>query len=110
MRPRLPHRIDIEQVKHTQDPRTGEIVTTWQTYCNNIPAKVTAMSGRELIAAQAEQSEINARIQVNFDPHIVPTMRAKHRGKIYSFHGVLPDHVTGLRWLTIPSTAGVNDE
>lgn len=110
MRPRLPHRIDIEQVVHAQDPTTGEVTTSWQLYRASVAAKVAALSGRELIAAQAEQSQVTARIQVNFDPLIVPTMRAKHRGQIYSFHGVLPDHVTGLKWLTIPATAGVNDE
>lgn len=110
MRPRLPHRIRLEQPVRAQDHITGEIVTEWQVYKESVAAKVTPISGREFMAAQAEQTEVVARIQVNYDPNITPTMRAWFRDKVYVLHGALPDNITGLKWLTLPVSEGVTDD
>ncbi len=110
MRPRLPHRIRLEQPVRAQDHITGEIVTEWQVYKESVAAKVTPLSGREFMSAQAEQAEVVARIQVNYDPNINPTMRAWFRDKVYVLHGALPDNITGLKWLTLPVSEGVTDD
>lgn len=110
MRARLPHVIELQQPDRVQDPITGEITTRWVTYRAAVAAKVTPLSGRELIAAQAEYAQMVARIQINYDANVTPAMRALFRGKIYVLHGALPDNVTGLQWLTLPVSEGVSDD
>ena len=36
-------------------------------------------------------------------------MRILHRGQVYNIAGLLPDRVSGLEYITIPVSAGVND-
>lgn len=36
-------------------------------------------------------------------------MRITHRGKVYNIAGVLPDNMSGLEYITLPVSEGVND-
>ncbi|KPB96501.1 Head-tail adaptor protein [Pseudomonas syringae pv. maculicola] len=36
-------------------------------------------------------------------------MRALHRGRIYNIHGALPDAKSGLEYLTLPVSEGLNN-
>lgn len=113
---RLRHRIVIEQKVTTRDPNTGAQITGWQPWITNedgsaksIAAEVTPLSARELIAAQAAQSQVSARITIRYRPGLLATMRIVHRGQVYNIAGVLPDNVSGLEYLTIPVSAGTNN-
>lgn len=109
MRPRLIHRIDIEHKTRVQNPVTLEITEGWAEYKSETAARVTFLSGKELLSAQAEHAEVVARIQVNYDAGLNSKMRAKFRGAWYQFHAVLPDNETGLRWQTIMVKTGLQD-
>lgn len=105
---RLRHRVRIEKPTHTQDPITGEMVLSWDLVAEKVPAAIEPLSAREFIAAQAVQSQVTTRIVIR-RREIDASMRIVHGGKVYNIHGVLPDAVSGLEYVTLPCSAGVND-
>jgi SPP1 family predicted phage head-tail adaptor len=105
---RLRHRIDIQQKQTAQDPMTGEQTESWVTLWDKVPAAIETLSAREFIAAQAVQSEIKARIVIRYRAGLDATMRILHGSKIYNPAAFLPDMDSGLSYLTIPCSEGVN--
>lgn len=106
---RLRHRIRIERPDYTQDPITGEMVLSWELVVEKVPAAIEPLSAREFIAAQATQSAVTARIVIRQRDDVDATMRIIHRGRIYNIRGVLADPKSGLEYLTLPCSMGVND-
>lgn len=106
---RLRHRVRIERPSYEQDPLTGEMKKDWELVADKVPAAIEPLSAREFIAAQAAQSAVTARIVIRHRPGIDATMRVLHRGRVYNIHGVLADPVSGLEYLTLPCSEGVND-
>lgn len=105
---KLRHKVTIQAPGLTQDPVTGEMVAGWADFAS-VWASVEPLSARDFIAAQANQSEITARIVIRYREGILPTMRILHRSKVYAIQGVLPDAKSGLEYLTIPVSEGVKD-
>jgi SPP1 family predicted phage head-tail adaptor len=105
----LRHRIDIEKPIHTQNTETGIQDIVWVSAWSRVPAKVTPVSVREFIAAQAVQSQVVARIVIRYREGLTAQMRIKFRGAIYNPQGWLPDPDSGLEYLTAPCTMGVNN-
>lgn len=105
---RLRHRITLEIPGLAQDPVSGEMIPGWQVFAENVPASIEPLSARDFIAAQANQSEITARIVMRHRDGIDATMRILHRGKVYAIHGVLPDPESGREWVTLPVSEGVS--
>ena len=105
---KLRHRIAIEQPGSAQDPDTGEMVDGWAPVAT-VWASVEPLSAREFIAAQAGQSEITANIRIRYRAGITAGMRLLHKGQAYNIHGVLPDLDSGIEYLTLPVSQGVND-
>lgn len=106
---KLRHRIRIERPGYEQDSVTGEMVLSWELVAEKVPAAIEPISAREFIAAQAAQSAVTARIVIRRRDGVDATMRIIHRGRIYNIHGVLPDPKSGLEYLTLPCSMGVND-
>jgi SPP1 family predicted phage head-tail adaptor len=106
---RLRHRIDFQRPSFAQDPVTGEMIKTWVEVWVKVPASVEPLSAREFIAAAATHNEVTARIGIRKRAGVDPTMRIIHRGKIYNIEGVLPDPKSGLDYLTLPCSEGVDD-
>ena len=105
---KLRHQVVIQSPTLSQDPQTGEMLNGWADFAT-CWASIEPLSAREFIAAQAGQSEITARIVIRYRPGVLPTMRILYRGKVYNIHGVLPDIKSGLEYLTLPVSEGVND-
>ena len=95
---RLRHRVTIEQKTAGADA-WGQPVETWETVAI-VPAEVWPLSGREYIAAQAEQAGVTTRITIRYQAGIEPAMRITHDGKTYNIKAVLPDP-TARRHLTL---------
>ena len=95
---RLRHRITIERKTAGADA-WGQPVETWETVAI-APAEVWPLSGREYIAAQAEQAGVTTKITVRYQAGIEPAMRITHDGKTYNIKAVLPDP-TARRHLTL---------
>lgn len=106
---RLRHRVDIQARQQVQNPVTGETTNTWVTVFASVPAAIEPLSARDFIAAQAVQSEINARIVIRYRDGLNASMRILHKGKIYNPAGWLPDADSGREYLTSPVSEGVND-
>ncbi|WP_433738993.1 phage head closure protein [Pseudomonas putida] len=106
----LRHRITFQALSQTQDPETGEMLPGWVPVWESVPASVEPLSARDLIAAQAGQSEASGRMVIRYRAGVLPTMRILHRGDIYNIQGPpLPDPDSGLEYLTILVSKGVND-
>jgi SPP1 family predicted phage head-tail adaptor len=105
----LVHRITIEYPKYSQNTETGERQTKWSVFVSDIAARVSPLSASEFIAAQSTQSKVSARIKIRYRSGLTAAMRIKHRDAIYNIEGILPDNESGLEWITIPVSSGVND-
>ena len=106
----LRHRITFQKSGLIQDPETGEMLPGWETIWEKVPASVAPLSARDLIAAQAGQSEATGRMVIRYRAGVLPTMRILHRGDAYNIQGPpLPDPDSGLEYLTILVSKGLND-
>lgn len=110
---RLRHRVDIEKNVQVQDTN-GEMADNWQPYLMNVAAEIAPYSAREYVAALAIQSSVNTKITIRFRPNITADMRIVHRPKggdetIYNIVKPIRDPDTGLEWLLILASDGVND-
>jgi SPP1 family predicted phage head-tail adaptor len=105
---RLRHRITIDEliVDINSD---GAQVEQWWTAHRMVPAEISPLSGRELIAAQAVQSKVSTRIVIRYRPGIMPSMRVAHRGTVYNVQAVICDPASGIEWITLLCTSGVDD-
>ncbi|MGH8431499.1 MAG: phage head closure protein [Solimonas sp.] len=105
---RLRHRIAIQQQVKEQDA-SGNLTTSWAAVADNVPAEMVPLSGRELIAAQATQSEINTRCTIRVLAGVTAAMRVVHEGAIYNIQAPpLPDP-TYKRHLTLMLSGGLSD-
>lgn len=105
---RLRHRIVIQKPVETQDSNTGAITTTWEDVAT-VWAEISALSVKEIIAAQAEDSKMTGRITIRYRSDIDHSYRLYHAAKnmIYNVEGILADKESGLEYLTLPVSEGV---
>ncbi|BBT38841.1 phage head closure protein [Pseudomonas putida] len=106
----LRHPIEIQKLVKVRDPETGEFGDPeWQVFANTW-ASVEPLSAKDLIAAQAAQSEATARFVIRYRYGVLSTMRIIHRGEVYSIEGPpLEDDKSGLEYLTLLVSKGVKD-
>src|SRR5690606_39847336 len=102
----LRHKVQLQAKQIAQDPNTGEMVTTWVTIARPW-AEIVPMSGREFMAASAEQSEVRGRIVIRYRDDVDASMRVVYRGKYYAIHAVLSDAESGKEHLTLMVSDGV---
>lgn len=111
---KLRHRVTIQHRVKTRSP-VGDVITTWEDLHTNIAASIEPLSVREYVNSQAFQSKITARIVIRFIPNLTSDMRIIHTNKrfnimdVYSIEGFLSDIDSGIEYLTIPVSKGVND-
>ena len=105
---KLRHRITIQERLNVQDPESGEMLPSWVDLHTSIACSVNPLSAREMIAAAAVQSKVIANIKIRHLDNLDAAMRILWRGKIYDIHGVIVDNESGLEWMTIPVSEGVN--
>lgn len=84
-----------------------EIASTWTDYAK-VWAKITPLSSKDLINAQAAQSEVVARMVVRHRTDITTDMRVVHRGRVYHIASAgLDDNQNGLIYTTYQLSSGV---
>lgn len=105
---KLRHRLVIERPENIRDPLSGGYEKAWVIH-KAVWAAFEPLSVRDLLAAQANQSQITARITLRYRDDIDSTMRTQFRDKYYYFEGVLADSKSGLEYLTIPVREGLAD-
>jgi len=106
---RLRHRVTIQARTNTQDPITGESTIAWVDAWVNLAAAIEPLSAAELISAQAQRSEVTARMTIRSLAGLTATHRVLHNGRVYNIAGVIPDPDSGREWITLPVSEGVND-
>jgi SPP1 family predicted phage head-tail adaptor len=114
---RLRHAIEFQIPVETVNEKTGARNTTWQTAAldgrqlKNYPAEVLTGPGRDLIAAQAPQNKITARINVpwfNVAESELATFRILWDGRIYQIEGISTDLTARMEW-RLQCSGGVAD-
>lgn len=105
---KLRHRVKIQSPTQTQDQTTGEITVSWADVAT-VWAAVEALSVKEYLQSQANQSEVSARITIRHRDGLTADMRIVHRGKNYNPAGFLEDKASGLEYITIPCSEGVSE-
>jgi SPP1 family predicted phage head-tail adaptor len=108
---KLRHRLTLQEKVTSQDGDTGAFVTTWQDVEDDIPASVEPLSAREFLVAQQMESKVTARIVIRTRTLISHDMRFIDKAglRVYNIEGVLPDVQSGLEYMTLPVSSGVND-
>lgn len=87
---KLRYPVDIEKLSRTQDPQTGEIIEGWSLLAR-VWTNIIGISGREFLAASAEQSSTTYRATLRFRDDLDTSMRIKRDGKAYNIRAILPD-------------------
>lgn len=105
---RLRHRISLQSQVETRDTETGAVIVQWVEFAKAWAA-IEPLSAREFVASQAIQSEVVARITIRYRGDITAKDRIAHNGRIYNIEGVLADKDSGLEYLTLPCSEGVNE-
>ncbi|WP_284074067.1 phage head closure protein [Acinetobacter nosocomialis] len=107
--PQLRHRITIQMPIQTQDQNTGKLITSWSNL-TTIWAEVTDLSTRDVIAAKAANSTIQARAKVRYSSTtklIDSTMRVHFDGYFYKIDGnPMRDPDSRREYLTINLSTG----
>jgi SPP1 family predicted phage head-tail adaptor len=104
---KLRHRVAVERLVTEQDS-SGVAQETWSPV-GEFWASIEPLSAREFVAASAVQSQVVARIRMRATTGVRASDRIRHGANLYNVQGVLPDLDSGLEYVTIPATAGVND-
>jgi SPP1 family predicted phage head-tail adaptor len=89
----------------------GETEEAWvDAFNQKIPTGIAYLSGRELISANAEHSQVVARLTVRYDSRFNFKQRAiSNDGTIFNIEAVLPDLKSGKEYLTLLASYGLND-
>lgn len=105
---KLRHRVVIQRPSETQSTVDGSMGVSWVTLAT-VWASIEPLSARDLIAAQAEGSQISARVIIRYRNDITPACRLLHAysGKYYNIEGILADKDSGLEYLTLPCSEGL---
>lgn len=102
----LRHRLVFQSLQRSIDSN-GDTVEEWAEVFT-VSGSLEPLSAREFTAAQAMQSQVSARVTIRYRDDVLPTMRILFRGKVYNIAGQLADKVSGLEYLTLPVSEGVN--
>lgn len=96
----LRHRIMVQHFASGRDEDGYPLPEQWVDYMP-LWAKVTHLSGKDLIAAQASNSKVVARVKIRYREDIDTTMRVIYKGKTYAIDSqALEDTNTGYESVT----------
>jgi SPP1 family predicted phage head-tail adaptor len=103
---KLRHKVTLQAPTTTQDSDTGEQVVEWHTIAEPW-AEIAPLSGREYLAAGAEQSEVRGRITIRYRDDVAPDQRIIYRRRYYTILAVQLDADSMLEHLTLMVSEGV---
>jgi SPP1 family predicted phage head-tail adaptor len=102
---RLKHRLTLQRYGEAQDPNTGAIIEGWETL-GSFNASVEGVSGREFLAANAEQSATTWRITLRYRSDILGSDRLVMGETVFNISAILPDN--NRTRLVLMCQSGVN--
>ena len=107
---KLRHYVTFERLVSGLDSE-GTLIEEWEPLFDGrrIPADVDAISGRELLAADAIHSKATTRIVIRHRDGLLTRDRVVYRGTLYNVEAVIPDPHSRRQWLTLQCSDGVNE-
>ena len=104
----LRHRVTIERyVSAGRDADGFALPSGWVLFAKTW-AKITPLSSKDLISAQAAQSEVTARMKVRYRTDIDTTMRVRWQNRLYAIDSQgLADNDSGVEYMTYNLRADV---
>lgn len=96
------HRILIQSQTLTQSGTSGDMVPTYSTFADRVPAAWEPVSVTDFVASNSNNSQIVARCIIRYMPGLLPNMRIQFDGVYYDPQGFLTDKDTGRDYITIP--------
>lgn len=104
----LRHRVTIQHyVMGGRDEDGYEIEGSWQEY-KKLWAKVTPLSAKDLISAQADQSEVTARMKIRYRTDIDTEMQVIWKDRLFSIKSqALDDNEDSYTYCTFLLGQGV---
>ncbi|MCG2574223.1 phage head closure protein [Acinetobacter sp. ME22] len=103
----LRHRVKIQKRDASRDGDGFESVASWIDY-KTIWAKISPLSAKDLLTAQAAQAQTIARMKVRYGSEIDTDMRVLWKDQIYAIDGpALDDAETGNIYSTFMLSSGV---
>lgn len=104
------HRVTIQHRVTTRDPADGsEVISDWLDFLDDVPADVLTGPGREAIAANAQQAETTARMNMRWFPGLTSQMRILWDGGVYAIDGPPETDATARREWRVRCSDGLND-
>ena len=79
----LNHLIVIEKKEHVKDAIGGENDDVWTEFAKAY-AKITPLSGKEFLSANATQNAVTHRIIIRFISGVKAEMRVLHNGRYFN--------------------------
>lgn len=104
----LRHKVIIQRYTVGAKDEDGfELPSQWVEHAA-IWSKITPLSSNDLISAQAEQSEVTARMKIRYRTDIDTTMRVIWKGRVFAINSQgLDDNEDGYTYTTFNLTGGV---
>lgn len=105
----LRHRLKFYRPTTTRSATGAVKVGQWE-HILTLWGQFTPLSVKDIIAGQAQDSQITARVKIRYRDDIDNTMRIQHAGRMYEIVGEpLADNVSGQEYLTL-ALKGVSNE
>lgn len=90
------------QIQATTQDTFGQQQTAWSDWLTNVPADIQALSGRELISAQALNAEVTHLIVIRYHPLLADPVKVAAMRAIYVNAGV-------TRYFNVKSAINVDE-
>ena len=84
----LRRRITIQQRSSETADSFGQASTSWTDVVSTW-ADIQPMSGRELQAAQAQQSEVTHQVEIRYRAGVLPRMRVSYQTRVFDIQSVI---------------------
>lgn len=98
---KLRHRVTLYQQTTGRTPTGAVTKATW-TLAHTLWASIEPLSVKDVLTAQAADSETRVRCILRYRADIDSTMQLEHNGKRYQIDGdPLPDAKSGLEYMTL---------
>lgn len=89
---RLRHPLEVQEYVYvSQDPMTGAETYEWVTISREW-GSIDSITGKEFVAAAAEQAQTNYRITIRYRDGLTTTSRFKDGATMYEIEAILPNN------------------
>ena len=104
---KLRKRLIIQQRSSTQD-QYNQPLTTWSDVAT-VWGSIQPLTGRELIAGQAVNSEISHLVEIRYMPGITAAMRISYNGRFFNITSPPINENERNRMITLMCSEGLNE-